>query len=392
MTLQNRRQFLGRFGVGLLAAATLPVTRCHIFGSDAPKFELGQPKEIARHPGIYYGWPTVGINHDTAELFVVASGGREAHVCPFGRVDMFRSKDLGETWTWPQTIYDGPTDDRDAGILVTSKGTILVTTFTSDGYIVRLKEEERRRKEGKGEFTDEQLARWYGVHNRMTDEERKKEMGCWMLRSTDNGINWSARYSTPINSPHGPIELSDGRLLYPGRDFDESNHHMGVAESLDDGVTWHILSKIPPRQGEQSGFYHELHGVEAADGTIIVQIRNHNSANDGETLQTESTDGGKTWSEIHAIGVWGVPSHLLKLKDGRLLMTYGYRRDPMGNQARVSTDNGRTWSAPIQISDGARITDVGYPSSVQLPDGSIVSVWYENMGTTCLRMIRWTLE
>ena len=34
------------------------------------------------------------------------------------------------------------------------------------------------------------------------------------------------------------------------------------------------------------------------------------------------------------MGVWGLPSHLLRLRDGRLLMTYGYRRAPFGNQAR----------------------------------------------------------
>ena len=213
-----------------------------------------------------------------------------------------------------------------------------------------------------------------------------------MLRSTDNGINWSARYATPFNSPHGPFECSDGRLLYPGREFNQPKHVMGVAESTDDGVTWNVLSIIPPRPGEQSGFYHELHGVEAADGTIVVQIRNHNEANGGETLQTESADGGKTWSEIHSIGVWGHPSHLLRLADGRLLMTYGYRREGMGNRARVSADNGRTWSEAMTISDDARITDVGYPSTVQLPDGSLLTVWYENMGTTCLRMAKWTLN
>jgi hypothetical protein len=45
----------------------------------------------------------------------------------------------------------------------------------------------------------------------------------------------------------------------------------------------------------------------------------------GETLQCESADGGKTWCEPHEIGVWGLPSHLLRLRNGNLLMTYGYR-------------------------------------------------------------------
>ena len=43
---------------------------------------------------------------------------------------------------------------------------------------------------------------------------------------------------------------------------------------------------------------HELHAIEAANGTIVAQIRNHNAANNRETLQSESTDGGKTWSNV----------------------------------------------------------------------------------------------
>lgn len=388
----SRRRFLQSAAAGLLSAELI-TAKSRVHAAEAPAYEIQEIKLIARHPGIYYGWPTVGIHPETHELYVVASGGREAHVCPFGRVDFFRSKDLGATWTWPQTILDGPTDDRDSGILVTRKGTLLVTTFTDDGYQGILNDELARRQRGETpEFDDEKLERWLAVRARMTDEDRRKELGCWMIRSTDNGINWSAKYPTPFNSPHGPIECADGRLLYPGRDFYQKEHVMGVAESTDDGVTWNVLSIIPPREGEQSAYYHELHGVEAADGTIVVQIRNHNQANGGETLQTESADGGKTWSEIHSIGVWGHPSHLLRLADDRLLMTYGYRREGMGNRARVSSDNGKTWSEAMTISDDARITDVGYPSTVQLPDGTLLTVWYENMGTTCLRMATWKLN
>ena len=90
-------------------------------------------------------------------------------------------------------------------------------------------------------------------------------------------------------------------------------------------------------------------------------------------------DGGQTWSKPHTIGVWGLPSHLLQLKDGRLLMSYGYRRSPWGNQARVSEDKGRTWSSPITISDDGPSNDLGYPSTVELSDGSLLTVWYEVM-------------
>ena len=114
----------------------------------------------------------------------------------------------------------------------------------------------------------------------------------------------------------------------------------------------------------------------------------------GETLQCESTDGGKTWSEPHSIGVWGLPSHLLRLRDGRLLMTYGHRRAPLGNQARLSEDNGRTWSEAMILSGDGVSGDLGYPSTVQIDDGSLVTVWYESMKgrpKAVLRQARWSL-
>ena len=135
--------------------------------------------------------------------------------------------------------------------------------------------------------------------------------------------------------------------------------------------------------------------MEAADGRIVVHIRNHNSKNAGETLQCESADGGKTWTTPQSIGVWGLPSSLLRLRDDRLLMSYGHRRKPFGNQARVSSDHGRTWSEPLTISGDGAGGDLGYPTTVQLGDGSLLTVWYEKMKESpkaVLRQAKWRLD
>jgi len=363
--------------------------------AETPAFEVLEVKNISAQPEIYYGWPTGGVTASD-ELFVAVSGGREWHVCPFGRVDLFRSKDKGETWCWPQTIYDGPSDDRDSGILVTDKGTILVTSFTSLAYYdFTLKQELEQRKEGKGTFDDERFAKWMAVHNRLTEEERQKELGSWIFRSTDNGINWEARKRVAVNSPHGPVQMTNGTLFYPGCELWTEERRVAVWTSADDGQNWDYLSTIPARSGDDPQKYHELHGVEAADGTLIVQIRNHNPNNDQETLQTESADGGKTWSEPHAIGVWGLPSHLWRLTDGRLVMTYGHRRPPYGNQVRVSSDNGKSWSEPLVMYGDGYTWDLGYPSTVALSDGTLVSVWYEQLAPeqkAVVRMAKWVLK
>ena len=82
------------------------------------------------------------------------------------------------------------------------------------------------------------------------------------------------------------------------------------------------------------------------------------------------------------------------LADGRLLMTYGHRRDPFGNQARLSEDQGRTWSQPMVIYGDGNTGDLGYPSTVQLADGSLLTVWYEvapGDAKASLRQAKWRL-
>src|SRR5262249_52149719 len=44
-------------------------------------------KTISHQSTLYHGWPTVAAGRGST-LFLVYSGGRDYHVCPFGRVDM----------------------------------------------------------------------------------------------------------------------------------------------------------------------------------------------------------------------------------------------------------------------------------------------------------------
>jgi len=348
----------------------------------------GPIRTLSWEPNSYAGWPTVARRRND-DLLLVWSGDREAHVCPFGRVKYSISRDNGESWSWPRTLMDSDLDDRDAGVVETARGSLLVTTFTSLAYEPIL---ERARKEGN--WPADRLARWEVVQRGLSPEARKAQLGCWMLRSVDDGLTWSAPYRVPVNSPHGPITLSNGRLLYAGKDLWGGDGEVGVCESTDDGLTWRWLARIPPRKGDHVRDYHELHMAEVSPDHLIVHIRNHAEANRNETLQSESTDRGKTWSEPRPIGVWGLPSHLLRMSDGRLLMTYGYRRKPFGNQARVSADGGRTWSDPITLSADGASGDLGYPSTVELGPRQLLTVWYEKRPESpyaVLRQLRWTL-
>jgi hypothetical protein len=385
----TRRSFLTRSALAALATSCTSPFWLKSARAATPAFTVTDTKVISLQPEYYIGWPTV-TRRSNGELWLAYSGGREGHVCPFGQVQAMTSKDNGETWTWPRVLLDGAIDDRDAGALETDKGTLLVSTFTSLAYEPGLAAGEKS-----GKWAADKLARWQGVHNRLSAAERKAELGQWMIRSTDGGTTWSERYPTIVNSPHGPIQLRDGRQLYAGKQLWTGGKRNGICESVNDGKSWDWVTELPVREGDKASEYHELHAVEADNGKIIVHIRNHNKPNAGETLQTESADGGRTWTEPHTIGVWGLPSHLLKLKDGRLLMTYGHRRAPLGNQARLSTDHGSTWSEPMILSGDGNSGDLGYPSTVQLADGSLLTVWYELMkgsSRAVLRQARWKLS
>ncbi|MEZ5403734.1 MAG: sialidase family protein [Bryobacteraceae bacterium] len=382
----NRRTLLKAIPAAATFAASAAAPRASIESVDIVSFQ----------PRFYHAWPTMIRQRATGHLLATYSGSREAHVCPFGRVEMVVSRDEGRTWSFPRVLMDTFIDDRDSGIVETGKGTLLVTTFTSLAY-------EKILAEANGQWDPARLERWKAVQRATTPELRESLRGAWMLRSTDGGLSWGTPYRVPVTSPHGPIALANGRLLFPGKRYPQEGGEIGVCESKDDGQTWTWAASIPSRDGDHHRDYHELHGVETGEpGRLIVHVRNHNKTNDRETLQSESLDNGRTWSKPRSIGVWGLPSHLLRLKDDRLMMTYSYRRSPRGNHARISEDHGRTWSEPIVLSSDG-IGDLGYPSTVQLEGGGLVTLWYEarisgETGTNAgghpmavLRQARWAL-
>jgi sialidase-1 len=170
----SRRTFL----IGSAASACLLGARR---ARAATSLRVDHIRTISPDADHYHGWPTM-TRGPAGELLLVYSGGREEHVCPFGRVELMRSWDQGATWSWPQVLLDSPIDDRDAGICVTPQGNILVTTFTSLAYVPLLNGRP-----------DEQRQRWAAAHARVNEPHRQRELGVWMIRSDDGGVTWSRR-------------------------------------------------------------------------------------------------------------------------------------------------------------------------------------------------------
>ena len=61
-----------------------------------------------------------------------------------------------------------------------------------------------------------------------------------------------------------------------------------------------------------------------------------------------------------------------------MLLTFGERNAPRGAHAMISAD-GRAWdqSRQIVLADDAPNTDCGYPSSVEVGAGKIVTLYYQ---------------
>jgi hypothetical protein len=80
-----------------------------------------------------------------------------------------------------------------------------------------------------------------------------------------------------------------------------------------------------------------------------------------------------------------------------VLLVYGLRnRGLRGVGARWSRDEGQTWEPPVVLVDLEDATDVGYPSSVQVADGTIVTAYYCNGIPTHQRyhmgVVRWQID
>ena len=150
---------------------------------------------------------------------------------------------------------------------------------------------------------------------------------------------------------------------------------------------------------------YEPHLIELNDGTLLGSIRvdcGWQFENDCTVFLTRSTDGGYTWSKMEPTHIPGAPPHLMQHSSGKLIMTVGCRleEDGYGEYCYVSNDNGKTWTEKYCINERSPNNDLGYPASVELDDGSILTIYYqryydENTGKyddkPCIMCTRWTL-
>jgi hypothetical protein len=85
----------------------------------------------------------------------------------------------------------------------------------------------------------------------------------------------------------------------------------------------------------------------------------------------------------------------MKHSSGALIAVYGYREKPYGIRAMISKDNCESFETDLVITDEEPTGDLGYPASVQLSDGSILTVYYTRDSATSASVIKqiiWKIE
>jgi hypothetical protein len=335
---------------------------------------------IYEHPQFHSAFPSV-VRSPNGEFLLAfrRAPNRKAfgeeknnHVDPNSQLMLVRSQD-GVNWTTPTLIYAHAIGgSQDPCLLQISDGTLLCLSY---GWAFL-------RPDGVKNLKPPFLQNYPG----------SIFTGGYFLRSIDRAQTWLGPFYPPhiapeiLRDPYGQlvpaynrgaaIEARDGRLHWVVAATDQetprktSTH---LLSSTDRGHTW---SYSAPVAADSTASFNETSLIETPRGDLVAFLRSEKLGD--QACIARSTDGGKTFQPWQKMGFQGHPLHALRLPDGRVLVTYGYRHAPFGIRARVLDAECTDFAtAPeIIIRDDGTTTDLGYPWSVQLDARRILVAYY----------------
>ena len=257
-----------------------------------------------------------------------------------GRISYCISNDEGRTWGPAQVLYDGPDDDRDPSIVQLKNGRLICNFFSL----------RKSTEPGK---------RWIGL-------------GSSMVTSDDEGKTWSSpQQISSDNYCSSPIrELSDGRLILGLYRASKQSANGTVVTSDDGGKSWSEVTTI------------DNGGIRLDAETDIIELKDHSlyAAQRPKMSFSISKDRGKNWSVSKPMGFAGHCPYFLRTKDNIILLAH---RIP-STSLHYSLDECKTWSKNVLVDS----VGGAYPSMVNLKDGTVLIVYYEEGGGSSIRAKR----
>ncbi len=202
--------------------------------------------------------------------------------------------------------------------------------------------------------------------------------------SYDRGKKWAGPFRLPDFGYKGTAARTD--YIVNGKHdlmlfttLGKANGREGrvaCTRTRDGGKTWTLEGLIGP-EPEVANDYAIMPGsLRFGPAHLYSTIRRR-----GFIEAYRSQDDGKSWKHEGVIAPEigsGNPPNLLRLSDGRIALIYGYRKPPYGIRARLSSDQGKSWSDEFVLRADGGNGDLGYVRSVQRTDGAVVSTYYYN--------------
>lgn len=233
--------------------------------------------------------------------------------------------------------------------------------------------------------------------------ERKpgsKTIRPWVCRSADLGKSWKIvrEFPDPPQTetgrgeqyyPFGKVEnAADGSLCLAVYVARGNKREAYLLRSRDGGATWNDRVPLNVQGGNETWILHTGNGKWLAAG------RRLDPAISGHFMELlHSEDDARTWRRGTPLTLpRQINGSLVRLRSGRIVFAFGNRTwGNFGVDARVSDDNGATWSPPFRIAECPQ-ADCGYPSTVEFPDGTVLTAYYTQISADFhyeMRVVHW---
>lgn len=227
--------------------------------------------------------------------------------------------------------------------------------------------------------------------------ETSPQNGIYLSASDDGGVTWSdpvAVHSGNQNFDDKESVVVDTRndspykgRVYVGWDWISAAHEQPelIAYSDDGGHSFQPPITLT-NEGENIGIVPLV-----GPGGIVHAVWLHFTSDGVSLLAAHSTDGGRTWSspveisDVRAFGVdgsrtgGGLPSAAVDGRTGALYVTWQDDRFSPGTDQAVlsrSTNGGQSWTAPQLVSDGPRNAANFTPAVTVSPEGWVGVAYY----------------